>query len=857
MFITSLFKHWTYQVFAPGAMLRKKYEAFKSLLRYDKRCHELMAELEEIYYDRIKVDFKAIEYKYKELSRSVSNLVDDLARMAPTRYLTLRDYFKKIDFYIRFRLAPAECDFSPPFTLPLDEIPLDADTLVGGKARNLSLAARHLRLPIPKGFVVTTNAFNYLIEYNNLREAIDEKLSGIDIKSTTSLNTISHELVDLFKKARVPPAVEEAIMSSFHALQVVDSKGLKVAIRSSAVAEDTALSFAGQYQTVLNVEEDKILDSYKEVIASKYGPRALYYRINHGLSDMETPMAVLALEMIKAKASGVIYTQDLDDPESNNLTIHSIWGLGELLVSGEISPDIIKVTKEEKPRILWKTTCVKPEEMVFSEHNPTEIIPVGDDKKRAPSLDDASALILAGWGIRLEAFYKQPQDIEWCMDQEGRLFLLQSRPLRTGHAGSDGFEYTIEEIKNPILVSGGERASSGIGAGKVFMIHTEADLRDVPKGAVLVGRNPSPRYVEVMGKLSAVVTDVGSTAGHFASVAREFGVPTLVNTRFATAKLPHGREVTVYADGKVVYDGIVDSLLKASRARRDLLSESPLVRKLKSAISYISPLNLVDPKAQNFAPEGCKTLNDIIRFCHEKAVQEMFYVSERRVGRMGGAKKLLTRIPMLFYVLDVGGGLKEKPADEKVVRIDDVASAPMKAVFKGLSHPGISWGDFTHFDWAEYDKMVMSGGVISPDSQIFASYAVLADDYLNLNLRFGYHFVILDTICGDRPDENYVLLRFSGGGADFYKRSLRAEFLRRVLQHFGFNVNKKGELVDAELKMDDKKTMEDKLDMIGRLLGTTRLMDMYLKDASMVERFVQDFLKGRYHFGREGKGSTK
>lgn len=846
--LTNIFKYWTYQIFAPGTVLRERYEAFKSLLRHDKRAHELMAELEEIYHNQIKVDFQVIEDKYHKFSRHVAGMVDDLATMCPSRYLDLRDYFKKFDFYARFKLAGPEFNFSPPFTIPLREIPGEGHSLVGGKALNLAVIERDLDLPTPRGFVITTNAFYYFIEFNDLRKPIDERLSKLDISSTASLDATSQELVDLVKDARVPPDIEEAILGTFGSLQRAAGKDVRVAMRSSAVGEDTGSSFAGQYRTVLNVREHEILDAYRRVIASKYTPRALYYRINYGLSDMETPMAVIALEMIDAAASGVMYTRDLGDPESKNLAIHSIWGLGELLVGGEASPDIMRVAKEEEPRIVQREIGVKPKQMVFSGNNITEIIPVYGDKRHSPSLDDASALVLANWGMKLEGHYGEPQDIEWCMDEEGHLFILQSRPLRSEETESGSLECDFEDVPNAVLVSGGERACSGIGAGKVFRIDRESDIERLPEGAVLVARNALPHYVKVMDRLSAVVTDTGSTAGHFSSVAREFGVPTLVNTGVATANLPRGREVTVHADGKVVYDGIVQSMLEGPRARRNLISGSPFMRKMTYIMNFISPLKLVDPQAPSFVSHGVRSLHDIIRFAHEKAVQEMFNMGKRRIRKIGGSKKLLSRIPMYFYVVDVGGGLREDLADEKTVRISEIVSVPMRAVFKGLTHPGIRWGHFTHFDWEGFDRIVMSGGIVSPESAMFASYAVLSHDYLNLNLRFGYHFVILDTICTDKPEDNYILFRFSGGGADYYKRTLRANFLDGVLERLGFKVDKKGDLVDGQLKGEDKRAMKRELDMIGRLLGATRLMDMYLKDSSTVERFVEDFMEGRYHF---------
>ncbi|MBW2606353.1 MAG: hypothetical protein JRD05_01825 [Deltaproteobacteria bacterium] len=848
MHITNLFKHWTYQIFSPTKVLRKKYEAFKALLAHDNQVHVLMAELEEIYYNQVRVDFKVIEDKYNDLSRYVFAMLEDFEKMCPSCYPDLKDYFKRFDSYVKFIFASKECNTSAPFTITLNNIPLHSQALVGSKALNLSIIQRDLQLPIPGGIVITTNAFCYFIEFNDLRKSIDERLGRLDINSTASLNIISHELVDIMMKAQIPPDMQEDILNAYNSLQKPAGKDIRLALRSSAVGEDTRSSFAGQYRTVLNVSKDGMLDAYKAVIASKYSPRALYYRISYGLLDTETPMAVAALEMIDSAVSGIIYTEDIEDFNSKRLAIHSIWGLGELLVGGKVSPDIINVTKKDKPAITRKQTGIKSRQMVFSPKNSTEIVPVDDKKQRLLCLDDTSALILADWGMKLERHFKEPQDIEWCMDSDGRLFLLQSRPLRLEETEIKPLECNFKDIENHLQVSGGEMACPGIGAGKVFRIDRESDLENLHEGAVLVARNASPNYVIVMNKLNAVVTDTGSTAGHFSSVAREFGVPTLVNTGVATTRLTHGNDVTVYADGRAVYDGIVREMLESPCARRDLLSDSPFVRKLRYVIDFISPLRLTDPRDSSFVAHGVRSLHDIIRFAHEKAVQEMFYIGDKRIRKLGGAKKLISEIPMLFYVVDVGGGSMQNKADKKTVMMDDIISIPMRAVFKGLTHPEITWSEFTHFDWAEYDKIAMSGGIISAESTMFASYAVLSHDYLNLNLRFGYHFVILDAICGDKAEDNYIMFRFSGGGADIDKRMLRADLLSGILDRLGFKVDMINDLVDGELKGGEKKSIEQKLDMIGRLLGATRLMDMYLKDSKMVESYVEEFMNGRYHF---------
>lgn len=307
MLLKNLFKYWTYQVFSPGTVLRGKYEAFKSLLSNDKRAHELMAELEDIYYRHIKVDFNVIAAKYEEFSNCVSHIVEDLTKISPYRYVNLRDYFKKFDAYIQFMLAPPKTDSAPPYAVSFGDISFDHPSQVGAKALNLAMINKDLHLPTPNGFVISTNAFYFFIEFNRLQKFIEEKLSQLDITSSASLDTISNELRLAMLNAQIPADIEESILRQLAVLQKTKPKNVRLAMRSSAVGEDTRSSFAGQYKTVLNVGEDDILDAYKTVIASKYSPEALYYRISYGLSDFETPMAVLALEMINAKAG--LFTQ--------------------------------------------------------------------------------------------------------------------------------------------------------------------------------------------------------------------------------------------------------------------------------------------------------------------------------------------------------------------------------------------------------------------------------------------------------------------------------------------------------------------------------------------------------------------
>ncbi|MBT3387510.1 MAG: hypothetical protein HN417_06230 [Desulfobacula sp.] len=847
MLIKNLFRYWTFQVFSPGTVLREKYESFKALLEHDKAAHEYMATLEDMYYSQKKHDFQAVVTTYEHLGHSVSKMVDELLKMCPSSNWSLKDYFKKFDFYNRFMLARPAFDFSPPFTIGFDTDESFNETITGKKAFSLFHLTQELALPIPIGFVITTNAFHYFLETNNLQKSINKLLSDLDINTSTSLEQTAKQIEQLIINAVVPEDIDIAVTNALNDLGHV-KKDFRVALRSSAVKEDGKASFAGQYQTLLNVKKEDILNGYKQVIAGKYSSQALYYRVNQGILDSETPMAVLVLEMVDSKASGVMYTKDLENSKSQNLLIHSVWGQGELLVDGGVAPDVIKVSKNNPDTILSTKTSAKKNQTILEPGLSTRTVQTDSQTKDQLSLDEASALTLARWGVLLETHFNEPQDIEWCQDKRGRLFVLQSRPLNIHPAKIQDISEKTLSIPNNILCSKGETVCQGIGSGIVYRLEQLSQLPLIPKGSVVVVKQAPPQLVKAIHHMSAIIIETGSRASHFSSIAREFGVPAIVNVSHGFDALVSGSQVTVDADNCMVYEGIVNSLIKRSAPREDFFQDSSFMAKLRYVINFSAKLKLTDPNARSFVPEACRSLHDIIRFTHEMAVKEMFLSGNRKGSRKKGAKKLISNIPMLFYILDVGSGIKQVQKENDILKSEDITCIPMKALLKGLSHPGISWSETSHFDWEEYDRIVMAGGIISADSPQFGSYAVVSKEYLNVNFRFGYHFVILDTICSSIKEDNYILFRFSGGGGNPDGRMLRANFIKGILTRLGFMVEIKSDLVDAEFKNATLRSMEETLDVIGRLLGATKLMDMYLKENTQLELMIDDFMNGRYDF---------
>ena len=304
----ALVKHWSERFLLPDRVLQRTYEAFKSLLVHDGASHNLMAEFEELYHDGRREDFSRTRRRYLRMAAAVESMVGELERMNPGQAAGLRDYLKKYDFYARLLLEPPEQFLIPPFAVDHDEA-VEA-RLVGNKSHNLLRLRQAGAARVPAGFTITATTFSLLVDHNGLRPALDLLLAAIDPERPESLEEISQSLVTLVRRMEIPDAVRDEILGRYDDLAATDPGGApRVAVRSSALHEDGDHSFAGQYHSVLGVDRSGLLASYLEVVASKYTPEALLYRISAGLSDEEAAMAVLVLTMVDAAASGVVYTR--------------------------------------------------------------------------------------------------------------------------------------------------------------------------------------------------------------------------------------------------------------------------------------------------------------------------------------------------------------------------------------------------------------------------------------------------------------------------------------------------------------------------------------------------------------------
>jgi len=371
-----------------------------------------------------------------------------------------------------------------------------------------------------------------------------------------------------------------------------------------------------------------------------------------------------------------------------------------------------------------------------------------------------------------------------------------------------------------------------------------------PENAILVARTASPDYASLMGRINGLITDVGSITSHLASVAREFGVPALLDAGAATRTLVNGQEITLVADAAAVYQGVVIALAENALPTRRHIINSPMHTRLRAVLDKLSPLNLTDPQSLDFTPSGCQTLHDVIRFAHERAMYEMFGLTEAGPGETVAAR-LTTNIPFPLYFIDLGGGLSEGLTTCDEVTSENLESVPMKAVWRGLSHPGINWTGGIAVGARDFLTLMARGMSQRPGELPGGdSFAVISREYANLSAKFGYHYANLDAMVGDRPEDNYFSLQFSGGAGTQAGRSLRLSFLGEVLIRLGCKLRITGDLLDASMRGLAAADMEVVLDQLGRLLGASRLLDVAIASKADVDRMVAAFFRGDYDFFR-------
>ena len=710
---------------------------------------------------------------------------------------------------------------------------------VGNKAYKLSKIVQLPQAAVPPGVVVTVMGFRNYLAYNNLFDEITPLLASCQ-QGGRELGPVSQKIRLRILGGEIPPDLRQEILKAAELICPDRPESGLYSVRSSAVGEDGELSFAGLHDTLLNVAFRDLLSGYKKVLASLYNPAALEYRIKHQIPFSDMAMAVLYQKMVPGRVSGVTYSIDPITPHENICLVTATRGLGKEVVEGSEAVDTFRLSREPPYPIL--SSRIAGSETSFAEQ-PTDPY----SESASPCLTPETASSLVETAMILERFFKHPLDIEWSIDAEGRIWILQARPLELTRSSRP----RSAELKNllrhypEIIKDRGTIAYRGIGAGPVWLASEGTDLEDFPTGAVLVSRYSLPVLARVIPRASAVITDVGSPTGHMATVAREFRIPTIVDTGSATEILKSGQLVTVDAERNVVYEGRIEELLHYQLLERASFETTYEFQLLRRMLKRIAPLTLVNPEDPDFTVAGCRTLHDVLRFIHEKSIEALVRIAQdpRTLLKHGG-RRLKADLPLNLILIDIGGGLEESPGRSNWVEPRQIKSLPMRALWAGMDAPD-AWN--TEPVAADFKGLVSSltrtqTAALSGHALTGLNVAVLSENYLNLTLRVGYHFTVVDASLWPSAENSSIFFRFIGGAADITRRSRRAALLGSILEEFCFKVEKKGDLVIARAVNCTEEQMRAHLYVIGRLIGFLRQLDILMRDDGTVDHYFKRFM---------------
>ena len=802
-------------------------------------------------------DRRYVEKSIKSISEGVLSIINHLKTVSNDKYAGLYKLHASIESEIKGILTQRTEIPLSDLTIPLENLTKEMAGIAGGKIAHLGEIKNRLKLPAPDGFSITSYAFKKFMEHNNFKDKINEELFALSINDLDELNRVSRKIQLMVSSAEIPDDLKNEISAAASSLKAKlgGDNALRVSVRSSAIEEDGRFSFAGQYATFLNVPEDAIFDRYKEVIASLFTPQAIFYYKTKGFKE-DMVMAVGVLGMVNAVSAGIIYTNDPNDPDMDTVIISAVRGLGRSLVDGTVTPHTYVVSKDKRD-IIKKTLPAQKTALVCDPLGSTKEVETAEEGESY--LSEGQIKTLFEHALSLEAHYGgRPQDIEWAMDEGGKIFILQSRPL--GMLEPDGPALPRRIEGRTILIDKGVIACKGIGSGKAFIVREDSDLKDFPEGAVLVAKHTSTKFVTVMNRASAIVTDIGSSAGHMASLSREYGVPTILDAGRATCVIKDGQELTVDAVNCNIYEGRVNELLEyASKKKKGYFKGTHIYTTLERTLKWIVPLNLIDPEAPDFRPENCKTLHDITRFAHELAMAEIFKTGKGEV--LESFDDLMSAVAFAESGEDIGSHAVTLragiPVDARLIDIDgciktslkravpaDVESVPFSAFLKGMTK--MRWPGPKPVDAGGFIGMMARTASI-PEEELYKtaekSFAIVSGNYMNFSIRLGYHFSMVEAYAGENLNDNYIKFFFKGGGAAVDRRLRRVRLITEVLKKLDFRVKVTEDVINAVLTKFRQADMEKRLEVLGKLTAYTKQLDMALFNDAITDWYIAEFVR--------------
>jgi pyruvate,water dikinase len=828
----------------PG--LEARVSSFREVLHANNAALGAIAEIQRALDGEQEVTAADVRRQVTAVAVQTFRMISNLNRLTGGRHRSLLPVFDRLRAEVvrRTQVTPFLGQVGP--VVPLDQVRAEMAEVVGQKSAFLGEAQRVLGGHVPEGFAISSEAYRQFMGAAGLGARVAEAIATLAVGDVESCFRVSARITQMIEAAPIPESLAATLAAA--AREVGPGRQVRFAVRSSALQEGgMEMSFAGQYRSLLNVRGEDVADAFRSVLASKYAPQAISYRLGRGCDDDEVAMCCCVVEMIDAVSAGVLYSAC--QTEGGTLTLlQAVRGLGLSAVNGSAAPESVLLDPRHR-RVAGRRSGRQSALLRCAPRSGTVREEIEGDE--GPVVTDTQALEVAELAWRIEAALGEPLDLEWAIDRQGRPWVLQVRP-QPAHA--EGAERPRRERQpgTRVLVNGGARVSGGAASGEVRRVESDLDILRCPPGSVIVTSEANPRLAVLLQHAAGIVADMGEVTSHLATVAREFHVPALFATGDATARLVDGSVVTVDAEACVVYEGRVEAALEAS-PRRVAGVVPPHLERLAAVAPLIVPLTLRDRLSSGFSARRCRSLHDVIRFCHQATVEAMFDLGDRAMRRGAALHRLVSEVPIDCRVLDLGGGLRPG-IKETEIEISDVLCRPMLALWRGLTDPRLSWRKARPVSLRGFASALVNYN-FDQDQRLRAmgepSYAFVTSDYLSLNSRIGYHFSTFDARVGEVTESNYASFRFVGGSTGVDQRSRRAVLIQRLLAAHGFETDCRADLVNARIRHRGAAEMDEALEVVGRVSGFVNHLDMALTSDALVYAYEKAYLAGDFGFHGE------
>ncbi len=842
--------------------LQSLFNNFRRILFLNNAILEKMARMEQALGGEYIFDKTFLETTVRTIASHVHHVTYNLNALTGNAYIPLYDRYQDIRTILDDILSGNTRALACPPVLPLRDIGWEMEPLVGIDLVCLAELRHHPGIHGPEGFVITAEGINALtgqptadssgivkISVNAVRVGMNEQLENLlQDCETKKLSVVVTRVDDDQELARevgrfaIVPTADRSVLAIIEETMYPAQPSTsfdKTVIRPEK-EEVTASSST-------NLEDDLAVNLYVRCLERII--RTLCKRIPQTGTNATIQHAVFVRCSPAIAGKGTVQSRTASANSFDVLSISSTPA------EEENDTDTFLLNRTYPFDLIQSLITPHSAERRFADGRlATNNAAVdGGFGRGSALLANKDLKALAETAMALERMLGAPIALHWECLLDGTYRITRLFPLQLVLKEISGDELALEQENAEIICQGGQLVQSGVAAGCIVHVTDEMSPADFPAGAVAVARVASPQLTPILQRAAAVLTEYGSATGHLATVARELRLPAIFGVPGVLTRLPEGTEVTVDAGESTVYRGILHNLLLHGGTGMELSPTDPEYRVLRRLLRFIMPLHLVNPDSADFSPKGCRSFHDIIHFCHERAVDELAHFQERRPG-LGSirTKRMNLNVPMDIRVLDTGGGMK-KDSDSEATS-SDISSEPFAIFMNGLLQPKAWATDLPSLGLRDIiSGMPRSMNLLAtPAENLGENLAIVSSDYMNLSLRLGYHFSVIDAHLGSDEQRNYVYFRFAGGLADPERRARRAGFIKDVLEAMDFKVTVKGDLVIGRLKLVENGLLRSALYILGALTAFSRQRDTGLySDAdtkALFSTFATTFLD---HFNRD------